>query len=238
VTKDTEFDTLPEPGGIFNFTAVIYNPSTVDTATISNIDDTFGTPVCEDDNFALVTLPYDLGPSESILCAFSVVHTGNAHDFWINQVSVSATDDDGADVSAVSNEVTVSLTGVDPVIVIEKVGPASINEGGDSATYDITITNDSVSTDPLAEAEVDWVTAGNTAPIYLLPGESFTFDIVRPLEFNVGETHTNVVTVIGVDDEGTSATDNDDHTVVFDGVDPVILPRLRSLSRWRSSISQ
>ena len=125
---------------------------------------------------------------------------------------------------------------VAPVVDIVKDGPASIDEGGDSATYDITITNDSVSTDPLtimslnddqfgdllAEAVADWEAAGNTAPIYLLPGESFTFDIVRTLEFDVGDTHTNEVTVVAVDDEGTEATDNDDHTVAFDDVAPAI----------------
>ena len=111
-----------------------------------------------------------------------------------------------------------------PVIAIVKDGEATINEGGDTATYDITLTNNSVSTDPLtitsltddqfgdllAEAEAANGAAGNTGPITLNPGDSFSFSFDREVGLDVGETHTNVATVVAIDDEGTTATDNDE----------------------------
>ncbi len=44
---------------------------------------------------------------------------------------------------------TVGADDVAPAVSIVKDGEATINEGGDTATYSIEITNNSVSTDPL-----------------------------------------------------------------------------------------
>ena len=71
--------------------------------------------------------------------------------------------------------------------------------------------------DLLPEAE-----AANGGVITLNPGDSFSFEISRSLVFNVGDVHTNIVTVVGQDDEGTDATANDDHDVTFDAVAPIV----------------
>ena len=101
VTKAAQFNSLPAPGGTFNYTATVTNPSTQDTTTISAITDTYGTPSCSS-----LVLP----PGSSTECTFSVEHLGSAGDSWTNQVYVTATNQNGVDVSAISNQVTVQLT--------------------------------------------------------------------------------------------------------------------------------
>ena len=65
-----------------------------------------------------------------------------------NVVTVIAVDDEGTTATD-DDDHTVGADDVLPAISIVKDGPPSIDEGGDTATYPITITNDSVSTDPL-----------------------------------------------------------------------------------------
>ena len=117
-----------------------------------------------------------------------------------------------------------------PEVMLIKDGEATIDEGGDVATYTLTITNTSTAEtitvisltddqfgDLLAEAESAF---GGT--IVLAVGEDFSFDIDRPLDLNAGETHTNTATVVVEDDDGSQATDDDDHTVTADNVLPTV----------------
>jgi uncharacterized repeat protein (TIGR01451 family) len=147
-----------------------------------------------------------------------------------NVVTVVGTDDEGTTATA-NDDHTVDVDNVAPAVSITKDGPATINEGGDSATFEITITNDSVSTDPLTITSLNddqfgdllpEAEAANGGPITLDPGDSFSFSFDRELTLDGGESHTNVVTVVGTDDEGTEATANDDHTVGATDVAPAI----------------
>ena len=52
--------------------------------------------------------------------------------------------------------------------------------------------------------------------------EDFTFQVTRNIDLNAGESHTNVVSVIAVDDEGNPATDDDDNTVTATDVLPAV----------------
>ena len=151
-------------------------------------------------------------------------------DTHTNVVTVLGVDDEGTEATD-NDDHTVGATDVAPAVSVVKDGPASINEGGDTATYTITITNDSASTDPLTITSLlddqfgDLLPEAETAnggTIVLQPGDAFSFSIDRNLTLNVGDTHTNVVTVLGVDDEGTEATDNDDHTVGATDVAPAV----------------
>jgi hypothetical protein len=124
-------------------------------------------------------------------------------------------------------------TDVDPVIEVVKTGTATINEGGSSITYTFTITNNSVITDPVTITSIDDDKFGDllaTAEaqyggtiVLAGGGGSFMFTYMTSLTLDGGETHTNVVTVEGVDDEGSTDDDDDDHTVT--GVD--VLPAIQ-----------
>ena len=103
IEKSTTTPSLSEPGGTFIFSVDITNPSTVDTATITALSDTYG------DLSLCVTLPYDLAPGQTITCDFTADHFGNAGDSFDNYVTVTATDDDDANVGGDSNTVTVDI---------------------------------------------------------------------------------------------------------------------------------
>ena len=225
IVKTADPTSVPEPGADVEFTIVVTNNSLEDTTIDSLVDSDFELAVtCAD---AVGTV---LASGETYTCVFTEFIAGNVGEDHQNTATVIASDDDG-NSDTESDDETVTIDNVDPAVSIIKDGPASIDEGGDTATYDITITNDSVSTDPLTITSLnddqfgDLLTEAETAnagTIVLASGESFTFQITRSLEFNVGDLHTNVVTVVGVDDEGSEATDNDDHTVAFDNVAPAI----------------
>ena len=149
-------------------------------------------------------------------------------------MTVTAVDDEGT-IATDDDDETVTGEDVAPSILIVKTGEGTINEGGDTATYTFTITNTSASTDPLtvtalsddkfgdllAEAEAQ----NGGSPIVLASGASFMFTIDRTVTLDGGESHTNIVTVTAVDDEGTIATDTDDETVTGDDI-----PQIGALS--------
>src|SRR5262249_28740136 len=98
-----------------------------------------------------------------------------------------------------------------------------------------TITNTSVSTDPVTVTSVvdnvlgdlttvataAWAAQGHSGPIVLAPGQSFPFDFTTVTAFNTG-TVVNTVTVGGHDDENSPATATDSHTVTVTNVAPTI----------------
>jgi hypothetical protein len=161
----------------------------------------------------------------------------NAGQNLTNVVKVTAKDDEG---TPTDDDDTQTVTGqnMTPTITIDKTGPATVLVGGASVTYNFTITADAnnVSTDPveitsltddklgnlLSVAETAWVNTGKTLQningdsdtgIVLNPGQSFSFDYTTTLNLVQGQTHTNTVTVKGVDDENTLAQDDDPHSI-------------------------
>jgi hypothetical protein len=223
---------IAEGGSVATYTFTITNNSVVtDPVTITSInDDKFGNLLAEAqaDNGGNTIV---INPSGSFTFDITRSLTLDAGDTHINTVTVIGRDDEGTTTTATDNH-TVSGQDVAPIIDILKNGPATLNEGGGTATYTFTITNNSVSTDPvtitsinddkfgslLAEAQAD--NGGNT--IVINPNGNFTFDITRSLTLDAGDTHINTVTVIGRDDEGTTDSDTDDHTVTGANVAPTI----------------
>ena len=117
VKSDTTPSPLPEPGGDFTYSVTVTNPSTVDTATLTDIDDDWAgvapltdsgsqdlQSACVDSSDVAVTFPYDLVPLDFITCEFTQEHLGNAGDEWTDAVTVVATDDDVTDQQEPENE--------------------------------------------------------------------------------------------------------------------------------------
>ncbi|MBD2578050.1 SdrD B-like domain-containing protein [Oscillatoria sp. FACHB-1406] len=161
----------------------------------------------------------------------------NADEELTNVVTVSAEDDEGTPTSDTDTQ-TVTGENADPAIKVVKTGPDTVLVGGASVTYNFTITADptNVSTDPieitsltddklgnlLSAAQTAWLNAGNTLQdingdgkmgIVLNPNQSFNFNYTTTLNLSQGQTHTNVVTVKGVDDENTLVQDDDPHSI-------------------------
>jgi hypothetical protein len=156
----------------------------------------------------------------------------NAGDTEHNTVTVIGHDDENTSVTDTDDH-TITATNAPPVIDIVKSGPATVVEGGEDVVYHFTITNNSGQTDPVTVTSLGDNVLGNLlgvaeaafgGTIVLAPGASFSFDYNPPgdLVLNAGDTEHNTVTVIGHDDENTSVTDTDDHTITALNVAPAI----------------
>ena len=125
------------------------------------------------------------------------------------------------------------------------VTPTTLNFGvidvGVTDSRDLTITNNSVSTDPVTVTALNDDVLGNLLaaaeaanggdPIVLAAGQSFSFEYNPEgvLVLDGGQTHTNVATVTVVDDEGSDATDDDSHTITAPKTAATLLRRFGHL---------
>src|SRR5262249_4056197 len=131
----------------------------------------------------------------------------------VNLVTVSGHDDENSPAGA-TDTAAVTVTDVAPSITVAKTGPATVVEGS-TVTYAFAITNTSpASTDPVtvtsvvddklgdltAAANAAWLAQGNSGPMILAPGETFSFSFTTAATLNAG-TVVNTVTVTGHDDE-------------------------------------
>ena len=104
-----------------------------------------------------------LAPSGSYSCTFTENISGNVGDDHRNTVTAVGADNEG-NTNTVSDFADVAIVGVDPEIRVEKTGSASIAEGGATASYSVTIFNDSVATDPLTVTSLDDDQFGDLLP--------------------------------------------------------------------------
>src|SRR4029079_4044378 len=159
-----------------------------------------------------------------------VLNAGQTHT---NIVTVDGTDDEGDSVTG-SDDHAITVSNIAPSVTLDKTGPASIAEGGADAAWTFTITNHSVSTDPVTVTSVVDNQLGNLTaaaiaanggqPIVLAAGQSFTFTYnpAGDLVLDGGQTHVNTAAVIAVDDEGTQTTAQDSYTITGTDVAPSI----------------
>ena len=230
VTKTAQAPTsLPEPGGEFTFQVEIENTSAVDTVTIDTItDDPWGTLTGANPALSGSTcsVPQELDPGESYFCSFTVEILGEP-GVYENTVTASGVDDDGNDVSDDGSD-SVTITNVDPVIsVVKTANPTSILEPGGNVTFTVTITNDSDEDVEITSIEDDvfGTLAGDAdceVGTDLAPDESCSFNFIEAVNGNAGFVHQNTVTVEAVDNDGSTAQDEDDATVTITDAAPSI----------------
>ncbi|MGH7893677.1 MAG: retention module-containing protein, partial [Candidatus Binatia bacterium] len=219
----------------FTITASENNAST-DPVTVTAINDTvFGDllAAAQEQNEGQ---PIVLNPGDSYSFTFTsniLLNAVERENSQTNVVTVTVVDDEGTPAQG-TDEHTITGTDVAPTITVEKTGPATIAEGGADVTWSFTITNHSVSTDPVTVTAISddklgsLLAAAQAAnggqPIVLAAGASFTFTYNPEgnLVLDGGQTNTNVVTVTAVDDEGSQATDDDSHTITGTNVAPAI----------------
>lgn len=211
---------LDEEGGDFDFQVVITNPSLVDTATITDIDDTFledlqdsATCVDEEDEGS----DLELSPGEQLTCTFTITHEGQPDEFT-NTVTVVATDDDGADVGGVSNDVQVEILDLPPSIDVTKTANvAELNEPGGEVTYTVTVKNtsavDIVTISSVVDPMFGDAFTDSCTPGALIPEESFECQVTTILTGNAFDTISNTATAQGVDDQGVEVSDSSTYEI-------------------------
>ena len=226
VSKSVDKSSLPEPGGAFVYTATISTPAgNVDGIEIESVTDSvYG--ALDPADCGLGNFPITLLPGNTLECVFTMNHTGAPGDSWTNQITVVGYDDDGADRTKLSNEVTVNLTNVPSSLVLEKsVAPTSMDEPGGDATYTIFVTNtstvDSVTITSLVDdrftIDPSECTYGQTLPT-LAPGAGFSCTFTRPVSGTPASPFVNTASVAGTDDDGQGLAADDSATVTFNNV--------------------
>jgi hypothetical protein len=228
VTKTVSPETLAEPSGLATYTVVVQNqgidPNNPFSLT-SLVDDKFGNL----DGRGTCVVPQSIQPGLSYTCQFNATITGNASQVHTNVVTASGADSRG-NADNDTDDATVTFTGVDPSITVDKTAsPTSFAEPGTNVTFTVTVTNTSVSTDPVTLQTIGDDQYGALAGdadcqvgTVLASGASCTFTFTRFVGGAPGSTHTNIVTVTAIDNDGATATDNDDAAVTVTNVPSAI----------------
>jgi uncharacterized repeat protein (TIGR01451 family) len=144
-------------------------------------------------------------------------------------------DENNLPVSGHCNDANESVAVVQPVIAIDKTGPARANQG-DKVSYTLTVTNPG--TDPIVGSTVVITDAqcngapvtligkgGDTSPDTLNPGDTWTYTCA--VQTTVGQTSIhNVASVVGCDALGACANASDDADTILDAqiVEPTRIP--------------
>ncbi|MEM9597822.1 MAG: GEVED domain-containing protein [Acidobacteriota bacterium] len=221
---------LPEPGGAATYSVEVTNTSaTSDPVTISSLsDDVFG-DLAALGNCGANVVGQNVAPGASVTCQFTGNVNGNAGDVVTNTVTASSTDDEGEPATG-SGAAAVTLTGVDPSVnVVKTADPTSVEEPGGSVTFTVTVTNTSVTSDPVTLESLSDDQAGDlngqgtcAVPQVIAPGGSYSCQFTFAVNGNTGDMVTNIVTASGLDDEREPFTGSDSATVEITDVEPSI----------------
>ena len=225
VDKTAKPLTRPEPGGTFTFMVEVTNTSDEAVTITSLVDDKYG----DLDGQGTCAIGAELAPDESYTCGFNGDFTGNAGDEHTNTVTATAVDDDGSSATD-DDDATVSLTDVKPEItVVKTANPTVVDEPGGQVTFTVDVTNDSfepVTLDSLSDdvhgdldGQGDCVADGS---ITIAPGATYTCHFTAMVSGDAGDFETDIVTAVVSDDEGSTASDEDDATVTIINVDPSV----------------
>jgi titin len=219
-----------EPGGVGTLTLTITNTTTVgDRVEVLEVtDDLFGD--LRGRGTCPTSWPTSLLPGATFGCSLPVTLSGNARSIpHITNVTVDDRDGDGEITISQPGVATVGDTPPDLAVAVD-VTPGSVTEPGGNVSVDVTITNTSVSTDPVTidtihDRDGTWAELGTCADItgdVLAPGEWVTCGYARPVEGTSPSTLQVIVDVDGRDDDGSTGTWAGFDFVTIDNVPPTL----------------
>jgi len=212
---------VPETGDDVIYTFTVYNQSTVDAVTIDTLTDSVLGDLNGQGDCAV---PQTIAPLGSYSCHVTVFVSGNAGDSIYNLATASGIDDDGNPVSDDDDE-TVTVTDVPSEIeVIKTADPSQVDEPGGMVTFSFTVNNlssvDAVTLDTLNDSMLGNLNGQGTCavPQTIPAGGSYSCSLSVFIAGEAGQSHTNVVTASGTDDDGAPVEDTDDATVTIEDV--------------------
>ena len=179
------------------------------------------------------------GPGNTYTCSFTAPFTGAPGAQLTDIVTVVGTDALGQTATD-NDDATVGITGVPPQVAIDKTAsPLSRPEPGGAFTYTVVITNPSTAealtitslndniygnlaspANPNVTANTCTTAVNTVLAVSPGPGNTYTCQFTATFTGTGGQQLTDIVTVIGQDNEGETATANDDATVCLTDVLP------------------
>jgi hypothetical protein len=227
VDKEADVESVPEatPTDV-TFTVTVTNGSVEPVTITSLVDDVFG--VLDGDADCQVGTVLPVGGS----CEFEFTETltGDAGVDHENTVTVVVVDDEGTEDED-DDPAVVPFTDVPPSVVVTKDSDAVELTAGTptSVTFTVTVTNGSpepVTITSLTDSEFGALVGDADCQVgtVLAVGASCTFTFVETLTVTA-DGHSNTVTVVVTDDEGTTGTDQDDEVIPATVVLPQVITR-------------
>ena len=221
VTKTANPTEVSETGGNVTFTYVVTNNAS-EPATITALsDDRFGT-LTGDADCAVDTI-LAAGASCSFEATFAVPAgaTGSTH---VNVFTATAKDSQNNTDTATDNA-TVTRTDVLPDITVTKTAnPTAVPETGGNVVFTFRVTNNSAEAaiiSSLSDSVYGTLTGDTDCNVGTTVMDYCEFSITRFVSGDFsGAAHRNVFTANATDNDGNTATDDDDATVTFDDVLP------------------
>lgn len=219
LTKTATPGIINEPGDTVTYTFETLNTLSEAVTLDSLVDTVLG----DLDGQGDCALPQTIPAGGSYTCSVPVFVSGNVGDSLTNLATATASDGSGVPYSD-SDDATVLIQDVAPAIsVLKTVDQTEVFAPGDTVTFTVVVSNESVASDPVMITSLEDTVHGNldgvgtcALPLLIPAGGSETcwFSVW------VDGDETNSVTVSGYDDEGNVAVASDDATVVM--VDPAI----------------
>jgi LPXTG-motif cell wall-anchored protein/uncharacterized repeat protein (TIGR01451 family) len=166
-------------------------------------------------------------------CSFSFTEevTGDPGDTHTNTATVIVIDDDETTAED-SDKATVTIGDIVPSIsVLKSANPTSVYAPGEDVTFTVVVTNEGEETVTITSLvdDIFGTLAGDEdckVGTVLDAGENCSFSFTEEVTGDPGDTHTNTVTAIVVDDDETSATASDDATVTVRAVGDLVVSKL------------
>ncbi|SQH77153.1 conserved protein of unknown function [Shewanella benthica] len=239
VTKTANPTEVLEPGANVEFTITVDNDAAFwdSPLMLTVLNDTDFGDLLTDECSAVAT---SIALGGTYTCIFTKFISGDAGDLHSNTVNATAMDDEG-DTAGGSDSAMVDIRDVPSMITLVKTAtPTSVLETGDDpnnysfVSYNFTFSVnaagvDSVRFDTLTDnmfgsltgaCMVDSKNGSAITPtaldgFILLPGDYASCDISKGLRGNSGETHVNLATIRGVDEDGQAVDASNDATVTF-----------------------
>ena len=211
IVKTANPTSVPETGGDVNYKVAIRNISNSDIITINSVvDDKFGDIA----NSCSPAISQPLDPGESTICTFLRQISGDFGQSHVSTTTINATDDSnralvgGASVSVGFTNVASSIT------VTKQASHTSASRAGETVAFSVTVNNNST-VDVITLNDMndsiygDVTTSANplvdetdcALPQTLQPQETYACHFVAQITGDIGEQHTNRVTVTGKDDD-------------------------------------
>jgi len=234
VIKTASPVTMTEPGGSVNYNVTVTNTGVDPGNNVtldSLIDNIYGdiTSVHDDITATTCVVPQTLvaagAGGSSYSCSFTANVSGNVGDTVNDTVTASGVDDRGNNISGYDDAV-VTITDVLPIISVDKTAdPDEVDEAGDDVTFNVLVTNNSVSSDPVIITSLtddiygDLNGQGNCSVPQTLAGNGgiYSCSFTAFIGGAPGE-QTDTVTASGADDEGNDVSASDSALVTITNV--------------------
>ena len=229
VTKAANPLSLPAPGGTFTFVVQVSNPSAVVPVKITSlVDNIYGDLSTRAGSTCGALIGTTLAPgASSVPCQFTGPFSGVSGASQTDTVTVTGVDTNGNTVTATAQATVILTPAPTPAILVTKAAnPVSRPEPGGTFTFTVTVINPSTVVPIKITKLTDNIygdlatrpgsTCGALIGTTLAPGAtSAPCTFTGPFTGKNGDRQTDIVTVTGVDNNGTTVTATAQATVVL-----------------------